>query len=84
MPPRLTYSPLQLHEMWARGDSREEIAAALGCSTSHVQELCKRHRLPPRQRANKEIFENDPTPEQIAERAAEIKARHLAAMRAQC
>jgi len=82
MPPRLTYSPLQLHEMWARGDSREEIAAALGCSTSHLQELCKRHKLPPRQRANKEIFENDPTPDDIERMKAEIKARHMEEMRA--
>lgn len=82
MPQRMTYSALQLHEMWAAGDSREEIAAALGCSTSHVQELCRRHKLPRRQRPVKEIFENDPTPEQIAERAAEIRERHMAEMRA--
>ena len=81
MPPRLKYSALQLHEMWAAGDSRDEIAAALGCSTSHVQELCRRHKLPPRQRAVKEIFESDPTPDEIERAKAEIKARHMAEMR---
>jgi hypothetical protein len=41
-----------------------------------------RHKLPNRQRPTREIFENDPTPDQIRERAAEIRERHMAEMRA--
>lgn len=82
MPPRLVYSAMQLHEMWARGDSREEIAAALGCSTSHVQELARRHKLPRRQRAVQEIFAGDPTPQEIEAWMAQMREKHLAEMRA--
>lgn len=72
---QIPYCALKLHEMWARGDSYDEIAAALGCSVSHVHHLKIRHKLSNRQRPTKEIFEDDPTPEQIAERAAECRAR---------
>jgi transposase len=68
--------------MWARGDSYKEIAAALGCSESFVHDLKVRHKLPNRQRATTEILKNDPTPEQIRERAAKIRERHMAEMRA--
>ena len=69
------YCALTLHELWASGASYIEIAAALGCSQSFVARLKVRHKLPNRQRSMREIFENDPTPEQIAERAAECLAR---------
>lgn len=71
---RFEYCAHQLHTLWARGASYIEIAAALGCSQSYIQRLKVRHKLPYRQRPNKEIFDNDPTPEQIAERAAECRA----------
>lgn len=82
MPYPVQYCAEQLHQMWASGVSNADIAAALGCSESFVTKLARRHRLPRRQKPPKEIFENDPTPEQIAERAAEIRARHMAEMRA--
>jgi transposase len=69
------YCPVTLRQLWARGDSYQEIAAALGCSMSFVSRLKDRHKLPNRQRSLREVFENDPTPEQIAERAAECRAR---------
>lgn len=72
---KLEYCAATLHAMWARGDSYEEIAAALGCSVSHVHHLKVRHKLPDRQKPTREIFADDPTPEQIAERAAECRAR---------
>ena len=71
------YCAATLHRLWARGDSYQEIAAALGCSQSFVSRLKDRHKLPNRQKATKEIFEDDPTPEQIAERAAECRARRV-------
>ena len=69
------YCAEKLHRLWARGDSYRDIAAALGCSMSYVSRLKARHKLPNRQRGVKEIDEPDPTPEQIAERAAECRAR---------
>lgn len=71
------YSASKLHALWAAGASYQEIAAALGCSQSFIQRLKTRHKLPNRQRANREIFEDDPTPEQIAERAAEQRAKRI-------
>ena len=71
------YCALTLHRMWASGASYIEIAAALGCSQSLVARLKVRHRLPNRQRATRDIFADDPTPEQIAERAAECRARRV-------
>lgn len=82
MPLPIDYCPERLHQMWARGDSNAEIAAALGCSESHVTKLARRHRLPRRQRPVKEIFENDPTPDEIAYWKVVLKERHLAEMRA--
>jgi len=64
-----------LRQLWARGDSYSEIAAALGCSMSYVSRLKQRHKLPNRQKGIREIDEPDPTPEQISERAAECRAR---------
>lgn len=71
----IEYCALTLHQLWASGASYAEIAAALGCSQSHIHHLKVRHKLSNRQRPTKEIFEDDPTPEQIAERAAECRAR---------
>ena len=71
------YCALTLHRMWASGASYIEIAAALGCSQSLVARLKVRHKLPHRQKPNREIFDDDPTPEQIAERAAECRARRV-------
>ena len=74
---RIGYCAAKLHELWARGDSYLEIAAALGCSESFVHHLKVRHKLPDRQRPTREIFDADPTPEQIAERAAECRAKRV-------
>lgn len=74
---RFEYCAHQLHTLWASGASYEEIAAALGCSMSTVQKLKARHKLPYRQPNNEAIFANDPTPEQIAERAAECRAKRI-------
>ena len=71
----IEYCALTLHQLWASGASYQEIAAALGCSESYVHRLKMRHKLPNRQKSTREIFEDDPTPEQIAERAAECRAR---------
>jgi hypothetical protein len=69
------YSVTQLQQLWAAGKTHPEIAAALGCATAYVAQLVTRHKLPRRRRAYHRPQEDDPTPEQIAERAAECRAR---------
>ncbi len=78
---QIKYCALQLHQMWVRGDSYEEIAATLGCSVSFIHHLKVRHKLTDRQRPTQEIFDSDPTPSEIAERAAEIRQKNLEALR---
>lgn len=78
-----TYSVVQLERLWARGDTYQEIAAALGCRAQHVGELRRRHNLPARSCKHKRT-EPDPTPQQIEQRAARIKARNIEKMRTQC
>jgi len=70
-----TYSLTTLRRLWAAGKTHHEIAAALGCSEMYVSQLRERHQLPRRRRAFHGPQEDDPTPEQIAERAAECRAR---------
>jgi len=71
------YSVAQLQQLWAAGKTHVEIAAALGCATAYVAELVARHNLPRRRPAYHGPQEDDPTPEQIAERAAECRARRV-------
>lgn len=70
-----TYNLTTLQRLWAAGKTHQEIAAALGCSEMYVSQLRERHQLPRRRRAFHGPQEDDPTPEQIAERAAECRAR---------
>ena len=72
---RHEYCVETLHRMWASGESYYAIAAALGCLVSFVHRLKMRHKLPNRQRTLREVYAGDPTPEQIAERAAEQRAK---------
>lgn len=65
-----------LRRLWAAGESCVGIAAALGCSPHYVSALRQRYGLPVR-RVQKLEWRcgDDPTPEEIAERAAECRAR---------
>ena len=69
------YSVDELKRLWADGKTHQEIASALGCSEMYVSQLRERHQLPRRRRSFHGPQEDDPTPEQIAERAAECRAR---------
>jgi hypothetical protein len=69
------YSVSELKRLWAAGKTHQEIAAALGCSEMYVSQLRERHQLPKRRQVRHGPQEFDPTPEQIAERAAECRAR---------
>ena len=73
--PRCIYSVEHLKRLWADGKTHIEIAAALGCPENYVAYLVARHNLPRRRRTFHGPQEEDPTPEQIAERAAECRAR---------
>lgn len=75
------YDVRHLEQLWAAGLTYMEIAAALGCRESLVHKLKKRHSLPNRGRRQGHAVV-DPTPDEIASRAAEIRKRHLAEMRA--
>jgi hypothetical protein len=75
------YSVSELKRLWAAGKTHQEIAAALGCSEIYVAQLRQRHNLPMRRRVQHGPKDVDPTPEEIAERKAEIRARHLEALR---
>jgi hypothetical protein len=72
---RLVYDKNVLKRLWAAGKTHVEIAAALGCSAGYVEKLRIRHGLPRRPQCHHGPQEDDPTPEQIAERAAECRAR---------
>jgi len=75
------YDLALLERLWADGVSYVEIAAALGVSERFVKTLKTRHKLPNRERTQFVFEQVDPTPDEIAERAAAIKARHMADMR---
>lgn len=70
-----------LSEMWAAGAAVVDIAAALGITTSAVYTLRHQYGLPKRPK----VYSNpdDPTPEEIAERARECRERHYARRRAE-
>lgn len=71
------YSLTQLQQLWAAGKTHLEIAAALGCSEMYVATLRKRHNLPYRRRRYAKPVDVDPTPAEIEERKAALRAVHL-------
>lgn len=71
-----------LFKLWTTGVAREVICRELGISGSQLSILHKRHKLPPRPKRPASIAP-DPTPEEIAERAAECRERHMAQRRAE-
>lgn len=54
--------------MWVENVRAEEIAATFRVTTTCIYNLARKHKLPRRERVCKET--NDPTPNEIAERAA--------------
>lgn len=80
---RLQYSVTELFALWGSGASYDAIAAAIGCNVGTVQKLKERHKLPNRKRQTNTEFKpaDDPTPEQIAERARECREAHYAKRR---
>ncbi len=70
-----------LWDMWTAGAAVRDIAAALGVSVSVVYSLRHQYGLP--KRTPVFAFPDDPTPEQIAERARECREAHYARRRAE-
>jgi hypothetical protein len=67
-----------LFKLWGREVEVREIAHVLGVSEAYVGRLARKHHLPkrlPQKAENNGRTVADPTPEEIAERAAEIRAR---------
>jgi hypothetical protein len=68
-------------DMWNAGAAVDDIAAALGISRQHVHQMRFNLSLPKRPRP--EMRSDDPTPEQIAERARECREAHYARRRSE-
>jgi len=73
----------KLYQLWNDHTlTRVKVSAMLGISPTHLTRLVARHKLPPRPR-DKNQHGNDPTPDEIAQRAAECRERHYAQRRAE-
>lgn len=73
---------LLLTQLWMAGETCEAIGKRFGVSASTICEWAKRYKLPKRERPQRNKSA-DPTPEEIAERAAECRERHFAQRRAE-
>jgi hypothetical protein len=73
----------EFRRLWAAGASRMDLAERFKCSLSWVDNYRMQLGLPARQpSAMQECYSaNDPTPDQIAERARECRERHYAERR---
>ena len=70
-------SLVQLHKLWQSELRSDEVAAELGCTRGHLFNLVRKHKLgrrPPRFEAPRKSVHPDPTPQEIEERAAAIRA----------
>ena len=72
----------RLFRMWTEGVAREVICHELGVSSQQLSVLKQQHKLPARPKKPASLAP-DPTPEQIAERAAACRERHMAQRRAE-
>jgi hypothetical protein len=72
-----------LYQLWNDHTlTRVRISEMLRISPTHLTRLVARHKLPPRPRDKNQQM-NDPTPDEIAQRAAECRERHFAQRRAE-
>jgi hypothetical protein len=73
----------EFRRLWAAGASRQDLAERYRCSVSWIDNYRMELALPARNRANPQecYSENDPTPEEIAERARELREKHFAERR---
>lgn len=73
----------EFRRLWDQGLTRVEMATHFGCSISKIDTYRMRLNLRKRyvRKTRTGALETDPTPEEIAERAAECRARHMAEKR---
>lgn len=71
-----------LFRMWTTGVAREVICQELGVSSQQLSVLKQQYKLPDRPKRPASLAP-DPTPEEIAERAAACRERHFAQRRAE-
>ena len=73
-----------LFNLWADMTlTRVEVARKLGVTDGNLTRLAERYGLGPRGRQHRAFSMDDPTPEEIAERARECRERHFAQRRAE-
>lgn len=68
----------ELRRLWESGTPASTIAGHFGVTVNQVYKLRREFSIERRDK----IVTKDPTPSQIAERAAALREKHLAAMRA--
>lgn len=68
----------EFRELWESGTPVGTIASRFGVTINHVYKLRQQFGIAERDK----VVTKDPTPTQIAERAAALRERHLADMRA--
>jgi transposase-like protein len=73
-----------LFQLWADMTlTRVEVARKLGVTEGNLTRLAARHGLGRRGRQHRAFSMDDPTPEEIAQRAQECRERHMALRRAE-
>ena len=81
---RTDYDVAELFRLWRELSlTRAEVARQIGVSEQRLSKLAERHGLGPRGRQHRAYSMDDPTPEEIAERARECRERHYAQRRAE-
>ena len=81
--PKRTYNKADLYRWWHAGVEWTELARRLRCSVGTVRRMVHDEKLPPRKKQKTAPAAPDPTPSEIAERAAECRERHFAEKRAE-
>lgn len=67
-----TLDLVALKDAWEGDETREQIAQKFNIPYRSLLQIARKHKWPVKERAPKK---NDPTPEQIAERAAELRKK---------
>lgn len=82
--PRQQYDAALLFRLWHdESVTPYEIAESIGCSAGHLWKVAKRYGLAARKQQPQRNYHDescDPTPEEIEQRKAEIRAKNNAAM----
>lgn len=79
---RCKYDIPRLYRLWNTRLSNYEIAIAMGFSVTTLKTIARRHHLPSRRVVERSRSKSpDPTPEEIAERAAAVRSLWSAAAR---